>query len=84
MTEQAVLQDARRYLAMLHKRRGIVITCLGVSLAIASGVLLLRGRRLRGRRWQGLVIVLIVVDLLLFGVDGIQSRLQHFVLRAGE
>ena len=35
MTEQAVLQDARRYLAMLHKRRGIVLTCVGVSLAIA-------------------------------------------------
>ena len=35
MTEQAVLQDARRYLAMLHKRRGIVLTCLGVSLALA-------------------------------------------------
>ena len=35
MTEQAVLQDARRYLAMLHKRRGIVVTCLAVSLAVA-------------------------------------------------
>ncbi len=35
MTEQAVLQDARRYMAMLHKRRGIVLTCLGVSLALA-------------------------------------------------
>ena len=35
MTEQAVLQDARRYMAMLHKRRGIVLTCLGVSLATA-------------------------------------------------
>ena len=35
MTDQAVLQDARRYLAMLHKRRGIVITCLGMSLLIA-------------------------------------------------
>jgi capsular exopolysaccharide synthesis family protein len=35
VTEQAVLQDARRYLAMLHKRRGIVLTCLGLSLAIA-------------------------------------------------
>lgn len=35
MTDQPVLQDARRYLAMLHKRRGIVLTCLGVSLAIA-------------------------------------------------
>jgi len=35
VTEQAVLQDVRRYLATLHKRRGIVLTCLGVSLAIA-------------------------------------------------
>jgi len=35
LTDQAVLQDARRYLAMLHKRRGIVITCLGMSLLIA-------------------------------------------------
>jgi succinoglycan biosynthesis transport protein ExoP len=35
VTEQAVLQDARRYLAVLHKRRGIVLTCLGVSLAVA-------------------------------------------------
>ncbi len=35
MSDQAVLQDARRYLAMLHKRRGIVVTCFGVSLLIA-------------------------------------------------
>jgi exopolysaccharide transport family protein len=35
VTEQAVLQDARRYLAMLHKRRGIVVTSLCLSLAIA-------------------------------------------------
>ena len=35
MTEQAVLQDARRYLAMLHKRRAIVVTCLALSLATA-------------------------------------------------
>lgn len=35
MAEQAVFQDARRYLAMLHKRRGIVLTCLGLSLAVA-------------------------------------------------
>jgi uncharacterized protein involved in exopolysaccharide biosynthesis len=35
VTEQAVFQDARRYLAMLHKRRGIVLTCLGLGLAIA-------------------------------------------------
>jgi exopolysaccharide transport family protein len=35
VTEQAVMQDARRYWAMLHKRRGIVLTCFGVSLALA-------------------------------------------------
>jgi capsular exopolysaccharide synthesis family protein len=35
VTEQAVLQDARRYWAMLHKRRGIILTCLGLSLAFA-------------------------------------------------
>ena len=35
MTDQAVLQDARRYLAMLHKRRGIVVTCFLVSLSVA-------------------------------------------------
>ncbi len=35
MTEQAVLQDARRHLAMLHKRRGIVLTCLALSLVVA-------------------------------------------------
>lgn len=35
MAEQPVLQDARRYLAMLHKRRGIVVTCLALSLAVA-------------------------------------------------
>ncbi len=34
-SEHAVLMDARRYLAMLHKRRGIVLTCLAVSLAVA-------------------------------------------------
>ena len=35
MSEQAVLQDVRRYLGMLHKRRGIIATCLGVSFASA-------------------------------------------------
>jgi capsular exopolysaccharide synthesis family protein len=34
VTDQAVLTDARRYLAMLHKRRGIILTCLGVSLLV--------------------------------------------------
>ncbi len=35
MNEQVVLQDARRYLAMIHKRRGILITCLAVSMIVA-------------------------------------------------
>ncbi len=35
MSDQAVLQDIRRYLAMLHKRRAIVVTCFGLSLLIA-------------------------------------------------
>jgi polysaccharide biosynthesis transport protein len=35
MNEQTLLQDARRYLAMIHKRRGIVATCLVVSLFVA-------------------------------------------------
>jgi exopolysaccharide transport family protein len=35
MNEQTVLQDARRYLAMLHKRRAGIITCVGVSLLLA-------------------------------------------------
>jgi exopolysaccharide transport family protein len=29
------VQDARRYMAMIHKRRGIVITCVVVSLIVA-------------------------------------------------
>jgi succinoglycan biosynthesis transport protein ExoP len=35
VSEQAVMQDVRQYLAMLHKRRGIVVTCLAVSLLVA-------------------------------------------------
>ena len=35
MNEQALLQDARRYLAMIHKRRGVVVTAVGVSLLVA-------------------------------------------------
>ena len=35
MTDQAVLQDARRYLAQLHKRRGIILTCVVVCLLAA-------------------------------------------------
>jgi capsular exopolysaccharide synthesis family protein len=38
MTEshQTIAQEARRYLAMLHKRRGLVITCVLVSLVLAT------------------------------------------------
>src|SRR5918995_6356774 len=32
MIEPGFIQDARRYLAMLQKRRAVVVTCLGVSL----------------------------------------------------
>jgi polysaccharide biosynthesis transport protein len=35
MNEQALLQDARRYMGMLHKRRAIIITCLIVAFAVA-------------------------------------------------
>jgi succinoglycan biosynthesis transport protein ExoP len=35
VSEQAVLQDARQYLAMLHKRRAIILTSLCLCLAIA-------------------------------------------------
>jgi len=35
VSEQTLLQDARGYLDTLRKRRGIVLTCLGVSLAAA-------------------------------------------------
>jgi succinoglycan biosynthesis transport protein ExoP len=35
VTDQPMLQDARRYLAQLHKRRGIIITCVVVSLLVA-------------------------------------------------
>jgi capsular exopolysaccharide synthesis family protein len=31
-----MVQEARQYLAMLHKRRGLVLTCVGVSLLVAT------------------------------------------------
>jgi len=40
---------------------------LGVTLALAAELLLLRGRRLRGKKWELLAIVLIAADLLAFG-----------------
>lgn len=35
MTDQTFMQDARRILAQLHKRRGIILTCVVVSLLVA-------------------------------------------------
>ena len=35
MTDHSLIHDARRYWAMIHKRRAIVFTCLGVSLLVA-------------------------------------------------
>jgi hypothetical protein len=40
---------------------------LGLTLALAAGLLLLKERRLRERRWQALLIALIAADLLAFG-----------------
>src|SRR5215468_4682672 len=35
MAEHSLIHDARRYWAMIHKRRAIVFTCLGVSVLVA-------------------------------------------------
>jgi polysaccharide biosynthesis transport protein len=35
MTDHSLIHDARRYWAMIHKRRAIVFTCLGVSLLVS-------------------------------------------------
>jgi polysaccharide biosynthesis transport protein len=36
MTDHSLIHDARRHWAMIHKRRAIVFTCLGVSLLVAT------------------------------------------------
>src|SRR3982751_6523672 len=35
LTEQPLVQDARRYLAILHKRRALLLTAVGLSLLVA-------------------------------------------------
>jgi len=35
MAEHSLIHDARRYWAMIHKRRAIIFTCLGVSVVVA-------------------------------------------------
>jgi hypothetical protein len=60
---------------------------LGVTLALASGVLLLRGRRLRGRRWQALTAGLIAADLLAFGwglAPGTDPAIYHTSVATAE
>jgi exopolysaccharide transport family protein len=36
MTDRELLKDAREYLALLHKRRGLVASCVGVALLLAT------------------------------------------------
>lgn len=36
MADHELLKDAREYLALLHKRRGLVASCVGVSLLLAT------------------------------------------------
>jgi hypothetical protein len=58
---------ARIALPAVHASFGDSMLRLGLTLALAAVVLLLQGRRLRRTRWQALVIVLVVADLLAFG-----------------
>jgi hypothetical protein len=60
---------------------------LGVTLALAAGLLLLRGRRLRGKRWEALAILLITADLLAFGwglAPGTDDSVYHDPVAAAE
>jgi hypothetical protein len=58
---------ARLALPDIRTSFGSSVFRLGATLALASGVLLLRARRLRGKRWEALVAGLIAADLLAFG-----------------
>jgi hypothetical protein len=40
---------------------------LGLTLALAGGILLLRDRRFRGLRWQSVIVIFVAADLLVFG-----------------
>jgi hypothetical protein len=58
---------ARFALPAIRASFGESMICLGITLALSAGVLLLQGRRLSRVRWQTLVIALIAADLLVFG-----------------
>lgn len=58
---------ARIALPAVRASSGNSMLQLGLTLALASGVLLLQGRRLGKTRWQALVVALVLADLLAFG-----------------
>jgi hypothetical protein len=58
---------ARLALPVVQASFGSSAARLGLTLSLAAGVLLLRGRRLRGDRWPALVVALVALDLLAFG-----------------
>jgi hypothetical protein len=58
---------ARLVLPDVHASLGESMIRLGLTLALAAGLLLLKERRLRGGWWQALVIALVAADLLAFG-----------------
>jgi hypothetical protein len=58
---------ARLMLPAIQASFGDSMIRLGVTLGLIAGLLLLRGRRLRGRRWEALVVALVAGDLLAFG-----------------
>jgi hypothetical protein len=71
---------ARLALPDIRASFGSSVFRLGATLAVAAGLLLLRGRRLRGRCWEALVAGLIAVDLLAFGwglAPGTDSAVYH-------
>jgi hypothetical protein len=59
--------STRLALPSLHASFGDSVLRLGATLALAAGLLSLRGVRLRDHRWQALVIALVAADLLAFG-----------------
>jgi hypothetical protein len=58
---------ARLLLPQVRASFGDSVIRLGVTLALAAGLLMLRGRQLRGKLWEALVLALIAADLLAFG-----------------
>jgi hypothetical protein len=63
---------ARLALPAIRASFGNSMVRLGLTLSLATGLLLLGGRRLggrrlRGRRWQAAVVTLVAADLLAFG-----------------